>query len=106
AESPAVAGLSQTAFQVVASVVLADDATPSGAIGRSAEAAPARPEDERKQRPDRTDGQKNPADRVDLDAADRRVDRPDQHGPGGDEQKTDSHTHCVLLLSVFRLRQA
>ena len=58
-------------------VVLADD-RPASSVGGTADAAPARPEDEREQCADCAHCEKDPTDRVNLDAADRRVDSPDE----------------------------
>src|SRR5204863_1818154 len=80
-------------------VVVADDrAAATRAVCGATHAAPARPEDQREQCAGGTDREQDPADRVELDAADRGVDRPDQDGAGCDEQKTDSNTHCFRLL--------
>src|SRR4051812_32795658 len=55
-------------------VVANDRAAAARAVGRATHAAPARPEDEREQGADRADGKQDPADRVQLEAADRGVD--------------------------------
>src|SRR5437879_3439906 len=78
-------------------VVLAND-RPASSFGRAAETAPAGPEDEREQCAEGADGEQDPTDRVDLDAAHRRVDSPDEDRPDRDEKKADSHTH---VLSPF-----
>src|SRR3954464_14243850 len=83
-------------------VVANDRAAAARAVGRATHPAPARPEDEREQGADRADGKQDPADRVQLEAADRGVDRPDQDGAGCHEQKTDSDTHFVTPFADKR----
>src|SRR5262249_17864035 len=59
----------------------------------AAEATPRRPEEQGRDEADQADDQQDDADRVDVEAGDGRVDRPDQHGAGGGENESEAETH-------------
>src|SRR5512132_2477695 len=66
----------------------------------AAEAAPARPEDDREHESYGTDHHQDDPDGVDAETRRGRVDRPNHDRTGGDHQKTDCCTHQGSLEIV------
>ena len=66
----------------------------------AAEAAPARPEEERRGEPDDTDDEQDDTDRLKVHAGHRCADGPDQGGARGGQKKTDANTNLSYLRLI------